>query len=138
MQYADAINYAKEEKQQTELALFELREQHDLLMDKMKFFSKDSAVGLVEIEEALTLVKLRKWRVSRGSCEAVRATWPVGAAIKIKEELSPVLGPWAHRPHGRMKATWFDMLNPRVGGGAAHKTTDVTAAENTNYKSRQY
>lgn len=39
---------------------FSLKEKHDELMEKMKFFTKESAVDVQELEEALTLIKRRK------------------------------------------------------------------------------
>ncbi|XP_067934908.1 protein fantom-like [Watersipora subatra] len=54
----------RQEKQHRELQreYYKLKEQHDELKEKMKFFTKESAVDFTEIEEALVLVKQRKER----------------------------------------------------------------------------
>ncbi|XP_020602821.1 protein fantom-like isoform X2 [Orbicella faveolata] len=58
------------EKLQTELRElrvqhYTLKEQHDDLKEKMKFFTKESAVDFQEIEEALVLIKHRKEKGSQ-------------------------------------------------------------------------
>lgn len=63
----DKLTHEREsaEKLQSELRdlrvqFYTLKEQHDDLKEKMKFFTKESAVDFQEIEEALVLIKHRK------------------------------------------------------------------------------
>ena len=50
----------EKDHREVKLQYYQLKEQHDELKDKMKFFTKESAVDFQEIEEALMIVKQRK------------------------------------------------------------------------------
>ena len=46
------------EHRERNIAYYQLKQEHDDLVEKMKFFTKESAVDLREIEEALVLIKV--------------------------------------------------------------------------------
>jgi uncharacterized membrane protein YgaE (UPF0421/DUF939 family) len=48
------------EHRERNIAYYQLKQEHDDLVEKMKFFTKESAVDLREIEEALVLIKMRR------------------------------------------------------------------------------
>ncbi|KAL5022687.1 hypothetical protein ScPMuIL_001842 [Solemya velum] len=63
----DRLSHEKEQHekmqadyQKLQIEHFEIREQFDDLTEKMKFFTRESAVDFTEIEEALVLIKTRK------------------------------------------------------------------------------
>ncbi|KAK3603408.1 hypothetical protein CHS0354_009388 [Potamilus streckersoni] len=50
----------QDEFRELQLQHFQVKEQYDDLMEKMKFFTKESAIDFSEIEEALVLIKQKK------------------------------------------------------------------------------
>ncbi|XP_064640394.1 protein fantom-like isoform X3 [Lineus longissimus] len=56
----DARDKAEKELSEKQIQFYELKEEHDELKEKMKFFTKESAVDFTEIEETLVLVKQKK------------------------------------------------------------------------------
>ena len=58
--FPDTAEKMEKDHREVKLQYYQLKEQHDELKDKMKFFTKESAVDFQEIEEALMIVKQRK------------------------------------------------------------------------------
>ncbi|XP_033626403.1 protein fantom-like isoform X2 [Asterias rubens] len=55
----------QKENQQLQVNYYQVRQQLDELQDKMRFFTKESAIDFQELEEALIIVKKRKEKVSQ-------------------------------------------------------------------------
>ncbi|XP_052817311.1 protein fantom-like isoform X2 [Mya arenaria] len=60
----DQYDRMTSEHRTMQLEHFQLREKYDDLVEKMKFFTKESAVDFTEIEEALVLVKQKKQKLT--------------------------------------------------------------------------
>ncbi|KAL4234620.1 Protein fantom [Mactra antiquata] len=59
----DQYDKMSAEYREMQLNHYQLREKYDDLVEKMKFFTKESAVDFTEIEEALVLVKQKKQKL---------------------------------------------------------------------------
>lgn len=59
----DQYDKMAQEFREMQLNHYQLREKYDDLVEKMKFFTKESAVDFTEIEEALVLVKQKKQKL---------------------------------------------------------------------------
>lgn len=60
----DQYDKMAQEFREMQLNHYQLREKYDDLVEKMKFFTKESAVDFTEIEEALVLVKQKKQKLA--------------------------------------------------------------------------
>ncbi|XP_052231915.1 protein fantom-like isoform X2 [Dreissena polymorpha] len=60
----DQYDRMAQEHRTMQLEHYQLREKYDDLVEKMKFFTKESAVDFTEIEEALVLVKQKKQKLA--------------------------------------------------------------------------
>ena len=56
----DQYEKLQKENQEIQVKYFEVRQKFEELQEKMRFFTKESAVDFQELEEALIIVKVRK------------------------------------------------------------------------------
>jgi len=61
----DITDSSKKEYRELQVKYYEIKEKHDDLNEKLKFFTKESAADFEEIQEALLLIKTKKERASQ-------------------------------------------------------------------------
>ncbi|XP_048576646.1 protein fantom-like isoform X2 [Nematostella vectensis] len=87
----------EEELRQLRVQHYTLKEQYDDLREKMKFFTKESAVDFQEIEEALVLIKQRK---EKGSQD-----------LDFLEKVDDEIGKDVKKQHQELMAAHADTVN---------------------------